>query len=253
MMELRLLLKQSILPPSVFYGLLVLAFLLRKRMPRTAVGIFFSSIIALVVLSMPISTHYLAHKVETVKAIHPQAWQNLAEQADAIVIISGGREGLDPAWGEEPVGYLAAERVRYGARLAKASGLPILLSGGIPYEGALSEATIMASSLEKDFSVSAQWLEEKSRTTWENAILSHNILAAEGINRIVLITNAWHMPRSQWSFERQGFEVIPAPVGFFSAPKYRPLGGFVPNSQSLWKSTLLIHELLGQYSYKRLY
>lgn|SRR5690554_3746845 len=253
MMELRLLLKQSILPPSIFYGLLILAFILRKRWPRTAVAIFSFSIVALISLSMPISTHYLAQKIETEAAISPQQWQSLAQHAEAIVILGGGREGLDPAWAEEPVSYMAMERIRYGARLAKASGLPVLLSGGVPYEGALSEAALMASSLEKDFAVRPKWLEEESRTTWENATLSHKMLAAEGISRIVLVTNAWHIPRSKWSFERQGFHVIAAPVGFFSAPKHWPLGGLLPNSRSLWQSTLLLHELLGQLSYKHLY
>lgn len=252
-MELRLLIKQSLLPPGCILWLLLLAFLLRKRWPRTALAVFVSAMLALLLVSMPVSTQYLAAMIETEPALEPQQWPHLAERTDAIVILGGGREGLDPAWGEEQVSYMAMERIRYGARLAKASGLPILFSGGIVHQDATSEAALMANTLEKDFALTAKWLEEESRTTWENALLSQKTLKAAGIQRIVLVTNAWHMPRAKWSYEQQGFQVLVAPVGFFSAPRQLPLAGMVPNSKSVWQNTLLLHELLALYSYQRLY
>lgn len=252
-MELRLLIKQSLLPPGCILWLLLLAFLLRKRWPRTALAVFVSAMLALLLVSMPVSTQYLAAMIETEPALELQQWPHLAERTDAIVILGGGREGLDPAWGEEQVSYMAMERIRYGARLAKASGLPILFSGGIVHQDATSEAALMANTLEKDFALTAKWLEEESRTTWENALLSQKTLKAAGIQRIVLVTNAWHMPRAKWSYEQQGFQVLVAPVGFFSAPRQLPLAGMVPNSKSVWQNTLLLHELLALYSYQRLY
>src|SRR5690554_701985 len=252
-MELRLLIKQSLLPPGCILWLLLLAFLLRKRWPRTALAVFVSAMLALLLVSMPVSTQYLAAMIETEPALEPQQWPHLAERTDAIVILGGGREGLDPAWGEEQVSYMAMERIRYGARLAKASGLPILFSGGIVHQDATSEAALMANTLEKDFALTAKWLEEESRTTWENALLSQKTLKAAGIQRIVLVTNAWHMLRAKWSYEQQGFQVLVAPVGFFSAPRQLPLAGMVPNSKSVWQNTLLLHELLALYSYQRLY
>lgn len=252
-MELRLLIKQSLLPPGCILWLLLLAFLLRKRWLRTALAVFVSAMLALLSVSMPVSTQYLAAMIETEPALEPQQWPHLAERTDAIVILGGGREGLDPAWGEEQVSYMAMERIRYGARLAKASGLPILFSGGIVHQDATSEAALMANTLEKDFALTAKWLEEESRTTWENALLSQKTLKAAGIQRIVLVTNAWHMARAKWSYEQQGFQVLVAPVGFFSAPRQLPLAGMVPNSKSVWQNTLLLHELLALYSYQRLY
>lgn len=60
----------------------------------------------------------------------------------------------------------------------------------------------------------AIWLESKSLNTYENALYSRQILEEKGIRRILLVTSAFHMPRSVALFEHQGLEVIPAPTDF---------------------------------------
>jgi uncharacterized SAM-binding protein YcdF (DUF218 family) len=57
-------------------------------------------------------------------------------------------------------------------------------------------------------------LEGRSRNTYENAVETKKLLDARGIKRIILVTSALHMPRSQAIFARQGFDVIPAPTDF---------------------------------------
>ena len=129
-----------------------------------------------------------------------------------------GRQTNDPAWGDDAPSLLAAERLRYAARLAKTSALPVLISGGLHYGRPPSEAALMANALLQDFGVPTRWQEGLSRTTWENATLSAPQLREAGVRRVVLVTQAWHMQRARWSFERQGFEVIPAPVGSAGQP-----------------------------------
>ncbi len=97
---------------------------------------------------------------------------------------------------------MARERIRYAARLAKASGLPVLTSGGLHYGTPPSEARIMAQSLLDDYGVPVRWEEGRSRTTWENARFSAEMLREAGIRRVILVTSAIHMPRSIWSFEK---------------------------------------------------
>ena len=111
----------------------------------------------------------------------------------------------------------------------------------------------MADSLQQDFGVRADWLEGESRTTWENAELSAKILQAQGINRVVLVTNAWHMPRSRWSFEQFDFEVVSAPVGFLSVANGRPLNGWLPESKAMWQNTTLLNEAIGATLYPLFY
>jgi hypothetical protein len=98
-----------------------------------------------------------------------------------------------------------------------------------------------------------RWREEASRTTWENATYSAELLRQEGVKRVLLVTQAWHMPRARWCFERVGFQVRAAPVGFLGVPNGRPAGGWLPESKALWQSGLLLNEAVGLFTYPLAY
>ena len=195
----------------------------------------------------------MLYSLETEPPLARDAWATLAQRADAIVVLGSGRERGDPAWGSDQPTGIGLERQRYAARLAKASGLPVLTTGGLHYGSPPSEAQLMADSLRDDFGVQVRWKEEQSRTTWENAQMTAGILLPLGIKRVVVVTHGWHMPRSVWSFEQAGFEVVPAAVGFFSADNARPLGGWMPEYKAFWQSGLLINEAVGQMAYPLFY
>lgn len=252
-MTWRYIIKQLAFPPSGLLLLLLLSFLIRKRWPKTAMASFIIGISGLYIMSLPITVEYAARALETEAALAPEHWSRLKQQADAIVILGGGREVNDPAWQSDQPSLMAMQRVRYAARLAKASQLPILVSGGLHYGQPPSEAQIMADSLQQDFGVTARWLEGDSRTTWENALYTAQMLQAEGIQRVVLVTDAWHMPRSRWSYEQFGFEVISAPVGFLSGANGRPLNGWLPESKAIWQNTALLNEAIGSFIYRLSY
>jgi uncharacterized SAM-binding protein YcdF (DUF218 family) len=107
--------------------------------------------------------------------------------------------------------------------------------------------------LGEDFGVAVRWQEGASRTTWENATLSAPLLRAAGVRCIVLVTQAWHMPRARWCFERQGFAVVPAPMGFLGVPNARPWGGWLPEAPAVWRSGQLLNEAFGQLLYPLVY
>lgn len=250
----RFILKQMLLPPGILFVLLLVAWWLRRRWPRLAGACFVAGLGGLWLMSLPVVMQEAASRLESELALPVQAWSTLAQRADAIVILGAGRERGDPAWDgiDQPTG-IALERVRYAARLAKASGLPVLTSGGLHYGSPPSEAWIMAQSLRDDFGTSARWMEERSRTTWENAEFSAQLLAEHGIKRVVVVTQAWHMQRSRWSFEQQGLQVIPAPVGFLGTDNARPLGGWLPESKAIWQNGQLLNEAVGLVGYKMFY
>lgn len=250
----RFILKQMLLPPGILFVLLLVAWWLRRRWPRLAGACFVAGLGGLWLMSLPVVMQQAASRLESEPALPVQAWSTLAQRADAIVILGAGRERGDPAWDgiDQPTG-IALERVRYAARLAKASGLPVLTSGGLHYGSPPSEAWIMAQSLRDDFGTSARWMEERSRTTWENAEFSAQLLAEHGIKRVVVVTQAWHMQRSRWSFEQQGLQVIPAPVGFLGTDNARPLGGWLPESKAIWQNGQLLNEAVGLVGYKMFY
>ena len=60
-------------------------------------------------------------------------------------------------------------------------------------------------------------LESKSRSTYENALLLKAILQPKPGDRYVLVTSAFHMPRSVGVFRAVGFDVLPDPVDYRTA------------------------------------
>lgn len=253
-MPFRFFIKQWLMPPGLLFLLLVAAWWLRRSWPRTARACFVAGLGGLWLMSLPLVVQGLARQLETVAPLQRDEWASLSGRADAIVILGAGRERGDLAWDsqDQPTG-VALERMRYAAQLAKASGLPVLTSGGLHYGSPPSEARLMADSMQRDFVVPVRWLEEESRTTWENARFSAAMLLPQGVKRVVVVTQAWHMPRAVWSFQRAGFEVVPAPVGFMGVDQGAPFAGALPSFKAFWQNGQLFNEVAGLVAYRLFY
>ncbi|PXB67654.1 hypothetical protein C0045_27455, partial [Pseudomonas aeruginosa] len=192
-MPIRYFFKQLLLPPGGLLLLLFFAFWWRTSRPRLARLCGVCGFFGLWLMSMPLSVEWMGRWLESEPALLAEDLPGLAQRADAIVILGAGRQTNDPAWGDDAPSLLAAERLRYAARLAKTSALPVLISGGLHYGRPPSEAALMANALLQDFGVPTRWQEGLSRTTWENATLSAPQLREAGVRRVVLVTQAWHM------------------------------------------------------------
>jgi uncharacterized SAM-binding protein YcdF (DUF218 family) len=164
--------------------------------------------------------------------------------AQAIVVLGGGSNYAAPEYGGDTVNAHSLQRLRYAAMLQRRSGLPLLVTGGAPF-GGHPEALSMKAVLEKEFAVKVRWVESASLDTIENAKFSAPILKNNGIQRIVLVSHAWHLPRAVAAFERQGFTVIPAPTGFTrDSPSL--LENLLPSAFALEKSRTALNEWLGR-------
>ena len=143
-----------------------------------------------------------------------------------------------PEYGGEPAVSGPLERLAYGAYLAHRTGLPVLVTG------TPTEAQAMRATLARHFAVPVRWVESHSRDTFENAQLSASILRAQGITRVLLVTDAAHEWRASAEFQSAGLAVVPAPVNVW-APSQHDLSSFLPNSSALLQSTAAVYELLG--------
>lgn len=232
-----------LLPPTslLILGLAGLSVLKQRR----ALGRFLiaTSLICIGLLATPIIANFL------IDSLKPAPQTLNGKEADAIVILGGGRNRDSIEFGGDTLNRFTIERVRYGAWLAKKLDKPVLVTGGAP-EGGQPEGEMMRASLQQEFGVKrVRWVENKSKNTRENARFSSSLLKQDGIERIYLVTHAWHLARAIPEFEQLGFKVVAAGTGYSLPNRATPLD-FLPNGKAFLDSWLAIHEWIGLLWYR---
>jgi uncharacterized SAM-binding protein YcdF (DUF218 family) len=99
--------------------------------------------------------------------------------------------------------------------------------------------------MERDLGITVRWVEDRSLDTGENARFSSQLLSADGVRHVVLVTSPSHLQRATSAFVGTGLTVTPAPTAL------NPGGGafwelWVPSAGALRQSTAASHELLGR-------
>lgn len=176
------------------------------------------------------------------------------ELPTAIVVLGAGRRDLSPEYGVSNLSLLGLERLRYGVWLARQTRLPMAVSGGLAHGArpGATEAEIAARIAEREFGLAPKWLEDRSRDTTENGLLTVPLLKAAGVQRIVLVTHDFHMRRALRAFERAAaregpaMQVMAAPMGL--TPRYEwSASDFLPSRQGWTDSLLMLHETVGYW------
>jgi uncharacterized SAM-binding protein YcdF (DUF218 family) len=227
------------MPLGIVLIVLLVALLMAWRSPLQA----WRPIVAAIVLLYALSTQFVADGLLYV--LEPAPRDPAADASgQAIVVLGGGTYHRAPEYGGDTVKAGTLQRLRYAARLQRVLGKPVLATGGSPEGSLIAEAQLMKQVLQQDFQVPVQWIEQRSNNTLENGRLVYRLLKPAGIERVYLVTHAWHMPRARLAFERAGFAVIPAPTGFATRFELTILD-FLPRAEALSDSTWFFHEILG--------
>ena len=78
------------------------------------------------------------------------------------------------------------------------------------------------------------------------------LLRQDGIGKIVVVSNRWHLPRAVRAFERAGMQALPWP-----APETTPASGrpadYLPSMGALQDSFFALHEIIGRLYYELRY
>jgi uncharacterized SAM-binding protein YcdF (DUF218 family) len=229
-----------LMPPLSLLLLAALGLLLARLWRRVGLGLAAVSVAGLWLLATPMVGGSLLALVEPRQA--PDV--NVLKDAQAIVVLGGGTYFDAPEYGGDTVGSVTLERLRWGARLHRETGLPVLVTGGQPFGNATSEGAQMKDALSRDLQVPVRWLEERAGNTLESARFSRDILAQDGVTRIALVTHASHMRRAHRMFEQAGFTVLDAPTAFSGTGPVTALS-FLPSAHGLMQSRIFCHEALG--------
>ncbi len=234
----------ALLPAILVVGL-TLGLILSLWRRWTGYFVLWLVTIAFYCASAPYFANRLASWVETEP---PLVDLEKAKLAQAIVVLSAGASPGAVEYGGVRLDEYSLVRIRYAAHLYRLLNLPILASGGPVRDTNTTYSAAMKAALEQDFGVPVQWIEEKSRDTRENASESAAILKAAGVQKIVLITHASHVPRSAALFRATGLEVITAGTDYNSVGSYTPRD-LIPRMSALATSYVALYEGLGQIWY----
>jgi len=142
------------------------------------------------------------------------------------------------------------------AALLKSTGKVdyILLTGGnseiIP--GKFRESAWAANQL-KSLNVDAGHIliENNARNTYENARLSKDLLASKQLQPpYLLVTSAFHMRRSLYTFEKAGISVLPYSCNYIAGHATFSSDSLIPDAGTLATWNVYIKELIGLLVYK---
>jgi uncharacterized SAM-binding protein YcdF (DUF218 family) len=237
--------KDLLLPPASLLLLALAGLLVSRRRPRAGRALAAAALLALVLLALPIVAAPLLRSLQIHPPLPPGAD---ARGAQAIVVLAGDARRGAEEFGGATLGRLSLERARYAAALARATGLPVLTSGGVAHFRQPAMGRMLADFLGGELGVQVRWVEDASTDTLENARRSAGILGPAGVRRVLLVTHAWHMPRAAAAFEAAGLEVVPAPTGAREPQPAEP-GAFVPSARALQESAWAVHEWIGRAWY----
>jgi uncharacterized SAM-binding protein YcdF (DUF218 family) len=181
-----------------------------------------------------------------VAALSPEVLQT--QRIQAIVVLGGGALRDVPEYQGHVLSSESMSRLLYGVYLQQNTQLPLAYSGGVGWSDPndqASEAEVAAQTLKRLRLPAPRWLEDQSKDTHQNALFMRALLKPQGIDRVAIVTHAWHMPRSQREFESAGFDVVlPAPMGYVRSDA-QPLLQWLPSASGLQATQWVLREWLG--------
>jgi len=238
-------------PSNLLISLILLGLVLAlfKRFRRLGIGMSLGFTLATGALGLlPIASYILLPLEERFPP-----FRNDGRPVDGIILLGGSVEAADSAARGMIVSNESAERVLDTIQLAyRYPNARILISGGggTVFGDGAAEAPIIAAYLKSVGIDSGRILvEDRSRTTSENAVFSRELAHPREGERWLLVTSAWHMPRAVGVFAKADFPVTPYPVDFRTGGGRNNHRPFAFVSEGLRRLDLATKEWVGLFGY----
>jgi uncharacterized SAM-binding protein YcdF (DUF218 family) len=217
-----------------------------QRQARCLAGLLASALLLIAVL--PVG-EWLLYPLES----QFENNQPVNQSIDGIIVLGGSVNAVkSAAWdqvemratAEREFNFLALARRYPQAKLAFTGG-----SGSLVNQEYKEAAWARKLFEQQGLDLSRVSFEELSRNTYENAVLSKELLAPKPGENWLLITTSWHMPRAIGSFCKAGFPVLAHPVDHWTERNnlWRLEWDFTDNLNEL---NIAAHEWTGLMMYR---
>ncbi len=181
------------------------------------------------------------------------AWQSDGHDPEGIIVLGGaidpdvsaarGRVELD-ASGDRALAMLELARQFPKARIVFSGGSANLTTAPVP-EAPLAGQLLDSFGIPRD----RVTLESRSRTTYENAVFTRDLVAPKPGQRWLLVTSAFHMPRSIGVFRAAGFDVEAYPVDWRTRGWSDAAYPVDTLARGLARADVAVHEWTGLIAY----
>ena len=255
----------SKLLPQLIYplglGLLLQLIAIGGHKRRWALPLSITGWLVIAVPAMPVVSDALLRQLEDqAAALTPKS----IPQADAVLVLGGGIRPA-PAKGLGVEVNEAGDRLLCGVRLWRQGKAPVLITSGarvsFKSNDPIAPEAVLSQQLAQELGVpaSAVLLNEKARTTAEEAQRINKLAAEQGWKQLILVTSAFHMPRALASFQQQSeLQITPVACDYRLDPQSKNetfswgelLIDLIPNSSALNQTTQVLKEHLGLLVYQ---
>lgn len=239
------------LPTNFMIGVgLVGALLLATRFISLGRKLLITSIVLLMLCGFSPIGNFLLYPLE---ARFP-AWDAAKGTPEGIVVLGGAIDpDLSVVHGSATFGASAGRIIAAATLAHRYPNARILYSGGnanLVSDNRVKEADFVVSVFEGlGISRDRVMLERCSRNTFENAVFSKAMAAPRNGERWLLLTSAYHMPRSVGIFRNIGFAVEPYPVDWRLAGAADLLTFPVFSIEGMSHTDLASREWIGLFAY----
>jgi uncharacterized SAM-binding protein YcdF (DUF218 family) len=232
-------------------GLLLLALVSSRRQPKRAQRLVTAALVLLMLIGwLPLPNYLLQHLEAQYAEMAPNT--DVSGYTGAIVLGGATENGYIAQTHTQPLLNDGAERMTTAVALLKRyPKMHVVYTGG---EGellgiGLSEAERARVFFDSQGATSQNLqYEDRSRNTYENAVLTSQLSGIDITKKWLLVTSAWHMPRSMGTFVKAGWNVTAYPVDFRTAPNTPWTEYSLSQGAGHWQ--IALHELVGLLAYR---
>ena len=246
MLALEKIIASFVMPPGLFVLLLLLLtiYLLKKSDSKLIKLITVLSLLFFFFLSTAFGVQLLLHPLEN----YAEEISVNAFEKHPIVVLGGGLNYYSSEKAEPSLHSL--QRLVKGYQLHRRLKTPLIYSGGVAIgQDKLSEAEAAADFLEslgmeREYYIS----EDQAQTTFENAAYLKGWIEENEVEKVYLVTSAYHLLRSAAVFEAQNIDFLAVHSGFISDHQFSWLD-YLPNRGALTANLSALHEWVGLFWY----